>query len=163
MDCKALDWIEQQASKNFEAGMKARADLNREVHVTVSFVAVAMAASFSAGLRLWYQDSNRFHGGMLLLISVYLSSVLVYTVRNCLRVGPVWPQANEPENLIESLGQQSLELVREAELIGLQRRIKKNDQRSWEIGRSLNQVRMFVAAIPGVYLGIVVARWVICP
>lgn len=148
-----LDWVEAQAAKNFEAGVKARADLNREVHVTASFLGVAVAASFAAGLRLWYQDANPFHGALLLGLALYISIVLGYTVLKCLRIRNVWPQANEPKNLIEACSKQSLELVRQGELLGLQERIEKNDTQSWEIGRNLNLVRWLIIVIPALYIG----------
>ena len=102
--------------------------LNRESHVTLTFIILAVSSSFAGavlGIRL---------------------------TRYCLWAENVMAPSNEPKNLQLSLGTYALEEIREVELENLQARIEFNQARNARTGEHLNRSRLKICATPAVFL-----------
>lgn len=156
MDDQTIDWLEQHAKAVFEFGIEARAKLNREVHVTLSFVAVAMATAFGTGLQFYFKDGLKRPGIGLLGLAVYLAAVLAIGVVRCLRVGPVYPPSADPAQLLAYLkrvrtSKDPLNTTRHAELISMQTRIQRNNDRVRELATEFSTLQYLILAAPLVF------------
>ena len=153
----ALDWLENQATRNIEFHEDCRENLENAARSTLSIALVASGALIGYFLNTYdTANSASDHSwtilGPVVATAIYLSALAVFTATVVLRPRDTPAPANEPQNLLPYFEKYSVEQTRHAELMGVQRRIDKSNERNTITAKRLTCVRILLCLAPIVFV-----------
>ena len=155
-----LEFVQRESEKNMAFHMENMECLQRESNNTLTFLYVAVSASFSGALKIYAVNGFGVLSASLSFLCIYLTATSVYLVLACLKVRIVKAPANEPKNLKERVGYTS-ESLQGFELEKLQERIDFNRIRNEKTGFHLNAVRFLICFSPLVFFVFTVFFWIL--
>ncbi|HZF00519.1 MAG TPA: hypothetical protein VE344_01345 [Methylomirabilota bacterium] len=146
-----LEYMQSEASKNWEFHLQNMDNLQRESNTTLTFLYVVISASFSAALKLFLDEKFIILAVTLSFLCIYLVTLAVWLLFGCMMARSVKAPANEPKNLKIPDGYTS-EQIQQFELENLQERIEYNANRNSSTARQLNRVRVAICFSPIVFV-----------
>lgn len=146
-----LEFMQSEASRNWDFHLQNMESLQREANITLTFLYVVISASFSGALKLFIGGDYNVLAISLSILCVYLSFLAIVLAIGCLLSRPVKAPSNEPKNLKIRDGLTS-EQIQNHELANLQERIEFNIERNATTGRRLNFVRVMICLSPIFFL-----------
>ncbi len=154
---ESLDWIEDQANRNYEFRLNVLEKLQQEAHITLSISLVAAGWLISHIIETYNPAVSA--GGQhwtvlfpLVVTAIYLTLVGVYIMSRIVNPKGIRVPTNEPKNLVPLVAKYSSVQIRTYELKHLQQKIDETGERNKETAARLTRSRLFLCASPLVFL-----------
>lgn len=151
-----LKWVEDEARANAAFHVASADVLAKEANTTLNLMLAGASGSLAYMVTLAERGGWSWSAAGMGAVSAYLFMLSAILVFQCLRIRPIWPTANEPENLIKS--DLALSDLITDQLASKQRCIIRNRDRNDEVGMWLNRCRVAVTVTPIVF--VLAAVWV---
>jgi hypothetical protein len=145
-----LKWIEDEVRRNAEFHVVSADALVRKANVTLNLLLTGAGGALAYMVSLFERSGWHWATVGVGAVSAYLFMLAALVVLKCLQIQPIWPTANEPNNL----HQPDFDFIklREFELRSKQRCIDHNCARNDLVSMWLNRVRVGISIAPIVFL-----------
>ncbi|MHB0926908.1 MAG: hypothetical protein ACYC1F_10430 [Gallionellaceae bacterium] len=145
-----LKWMEDEARANAIFHVDSAAVLVKEANTTLNLLLAGAGGALAYMVALVQQGGVRWAAVGMAAVSVYLFALAALLIFKCLRIQPIWPTSNEPQNLNQP--EMDFEQLRNADLESKQRCIERNRERNDRVGMWLNRCRAWVTITPVVFV-----------
>lgn len=143
---KLLDWVETRASSNADFHIQCSETLLRESNTLLNIMLGGAGGGIALAFALHEKGVSAWQIAAIAAASIYFFVIVAVLTWKCLRVRPIYPPANEPQNLLHE--DFDLDAIRRVELRNRQACIDANRLRNDEVGLWLNRCRLLAAATP---------------
>ena len=152
-----LDWAEKAGLENLKFRLQNAETLAKEAATTLTVLLAGIGGALSYAAK--YYDGKPPALSLVVgatALAVWLMFLSVLLVHYCVRTLPLQTPTNEPENLYQP--KFALDVLREVELQGIQRRINQTVKRNSTVAQWLDRVRYGAVFSPLIFL---IAAWVV--
>ena len=150
-----LDFLETEARSNAAFHIACADALENQGHTFLILVLAGAGAALGYAINLFEKSAQRWLVYGLVAVTVYLFVIAAIVTIKCLWARPMYPPANEPQNLDQE--SHDLDAIRRVDISNRQHCIDLNRDRNDVVGLWLNRCRLLAVATPIVFVAVALA------